>query len=114
VQAWISTAAALVSAGFAIWAWRQRNDDAKRHARRERLHLVLDALHDVSRDAFAARYHSANTLHATQLSLGVVVQSAGEPLPSSSRVAAAKSALEIEQLEQAAFDEVAQRLAEAV
>ena len=114
MQAWISTGAALVSAGFAIWAWRRSNADAKRHARSERLHLVLDTLYAVSRDAYAARYSGPNTLHATQLSLGVVVQSAGEPLPSSSRVAAAESALEIEQLEQAAFDEVAQRLAKAV
>jgi hypothetical protein len=42
-----------------------------------------------------------------------VVQSAGELLPPSSAVAAAKSDLEIEQLERGAFDEVAERLAEA-
>jgi hypothetical protein len=113
VQAWIATGAAAVSASFAIFTWYQRRDDATRHARRERLHRVLDALHEVSRDAFASRYNGPNTLHSTRLRLGTVVQSAGESLPESSRVAAAKSALEIEQLEKGAFDEIGQRLAES-
>ncbi len=113
MQAWIATGAAVVSAAFAIFAWYQRRADATRHARRERLHRVLEALHEVSRDAFASRYHGPNTLHSTQLRLGTVVQSAGEPLPAASSVAAAKNALEIEQLERSAFDELGQRLSES-
>jgi hypothetical protein len=113
VHAWIATGAAVASAGFAYLTWRGRKADAKRHARKERLHRVLDALHEVSRDAFAARYGGANTLHSTKLRFGSVVQAAGESLPECSNVATAKSDLEIERYEQGAFAEIAQRLAES-
>jgi hypothetical protein len=113
VQAWIATGAAVASAGFAYLTWRGRKADADRHARRERLHRVLDALHEVSRDAFASRFGGPNTLHSTKLRLGSVVQAAGEPLPECSNVATAKNDLEIEQFEKGAFAEIAQRLADA-
>lgn len=103
----------MVSALFAWYTWHQRQAEVGRHARKERLHRVLDALHEVSRDAFAARYSGPNTLHSTQLRLGTVVQSAGEPLPESSRVATASSDLEIEQFEKGAFAEIAKHLAES-
>jgi hypothetical protein len=57
------------------------------------------------------RYSGPNNLHSTQRHFGALVRAAGELVPDCSAVASAKNALEIEQLEDAAFDEIAASLA---
>jgi hypothetical protein len=106
LKTWLSRGATIAPAGFAIFTWYQRHEDAREHERREAIQTVAIALRDVCRDAFAMRYRGPNNLDIAQKQLEMVIKAVEEPLPSTMAVASAKDAQEIERLEQAAFDEL--------
>lgn len=106
LKTWLARGATIAPAGFAIFTWYQRHEDAREHERREAIQTVAIALRDVCRDAFAMRYRGPNNLDAAQKHLGMVVKAVKEPLPATMAVVSANDAQEIERLEQAAFDEL--------
>jgi len=107
---WVSAMIAAVAVTFAIYTWAQRRIDDRKRGRREELHRIADALQALSRDGYAHRYQSPNSLYTTQLYFRGLVNGSALSLPACRVLAAAKDDLEIEQLEKAAFDEIAAAL----